>query len=245
MEWIIDLLLVAFVIYMLMFVKRQKFLLKEYLKLDVNKDTLTDIVSGLLIGFIAMLCIYLVELKFSFISFKAFNGVNISFLLLLVELAVGAFGEEIMFRGIMLNGIVHISKSRILAVIVTSILFGLAHAGNPNATLLSIVSNALGGLMYSIAFILCDSIWLSFAIHFSWNFFQGPIFGFPVSGMQFGGIVTQQIHSDQLWLFGGKYGPEGGIIGIVFRILVIIMTLLYCKYIAKRKPAAVQQSLIH
>lgn len=245
MEWIIDLLLVAFVIYMLMYVKTQKVSLKEYLKLDVNKDSLADIAGGLLIGLIAMLCIYLIELKFCFISFKAFNGINMNFPLFLVELAVGALGEEIMFRGIMLNGIVHMSKSKILAVIVTSILFGLAHAGNPNATLLSIVSNALGGLMYSTAFILCDSIWLPFAIHFSWNFFQGPIFGFPVSGMQFGGIVTQQILSNQFWLFGGKYGPEGGIIGIAFRILVIIMTVLYCKYIAKRKPAAIQQYLIH
>ena len=238
MDWIINLLLVASIIYALLLMKRQKGSLKEYLKLDADKDTPKNILCGLAIGFLAMLCVFLIELKFGFISCKALNGFGTSFPLFLAELVLGAFGEELMFRGFMLNGIILISKSRIFAVIVTSVLFGLAHAGNPNATPLSIVSNALGGLMYSIAFILCDSIWLSFAIHFSWNFFQGPIFGFPVSGMPFGGIVTQQILSDKLWLFGGNYGPEGGIIGIAFRLFVILMTVLYCKYILKRKPAA-------
>jgi membrane protease YdiL (CAAX protease family) len=220
--------------------KRQKGSLKEYLKLDAGKDTMKNIVCGLAIGFFSMLCIYLIELQFGFIGCKAIAVPGTSFLIFLAELVLGAFGEELMFRGFLLNGIIHISKSRILAVIVTSVLFGLAHAGNPNATTLSIVSNALGGLMYSAAFILCDSIWLSFAIHFSWNFFQGPIFGFPVSGMDFGGIVTQQILSDKIWLFGGKYGPEGGIIGIAFRLLIILMTVLYCQYLLKRKSAAIQ-----
>ncbi len=242
MEWVINLLLIASIIYALLLMKRQNGSLKEYLKLETSKDTLKNIVGGLAIGFLAMLFIYLIELQFGFIGCKAITGPGTGFPLFLAELVLGAFGEELMFRGFMLNGIIHISKSRVLAVIVTSILFGLAHAGNPNATLLSIVSNALGGLMYSVAFILCDSIWLSFAIHFSWNFFQGPIFGFPVSGMDFGGIVTQQILSDKLWLFGGKYGPEGGIIGIAFRLFVILMTVLYCNYILKRKSAAMQQS---
>lgn len=240
MEWVINIVLIASIIYALLLMKKQKSSLKEYLKLETNKDTLKNIAGGIGIGFIAMLCIYLIELQFDLIGCKAVTGLGTGFPLFLAELVLGAFGEELMFRGFMLNGIIHISKSKILAVVVTSVLFGLAHAGNPNATTLSIVSNALGGLMYSVAFILCDSIWLSFAIHFSWNFFQGPIFGFPVSGMNFGGIVTQQILSDKLWLFGGQYGPEGGIIGIAFRLLVILMTVLYCKYIIKSKPAVRQ-----
>lgn len=237
MEWIIYLFLVAFVLYTIFLVKKQKVSLKEYIRLDVTKDTWKDIVGGILIGFVAMLCVFLIEWKFSFIHIRAWNGLNRSFPVFFAELVVAAFGEELLFRGILLNGLVHISKSRVLAVIVTSILFGIAHAGNPNATTLSIVSNGLGGLMYSIAFLLADSIWLPFAIHFAWNFFQGPILGFPVSGVQFGGMVAQQIQSDQLWLFGGKYGPEGGIIGIAFRLAVILMTVLYCRAAAKRKSA--------
>ena len=237
MEWIINVFLVAFVLYTVFLVKKQKISLKEYIRLDITKDTLKNIVGGILIGFLAMLCVFLIEWKFSFIRIQAWNGLNRSFLVFFAELAIAAFGEELLFRGIMLNGLVHISKSRVLAVIVTSILFGIAHAGNPNATTLSIVSNGLGGLMYSVAFLLADSIWLPFAIHFAWNFFQGPIFGFPVSGMQFGGMVAQLIQSDQLWLFGGKYGPEGGIIGIAFRLIVILLTVLYCGFILKRKTA--------
>lgn len=237
MEWILNFVLIAFIIYTVFLVKREKIVLKEYMKLNVNQDTPKNIVGGLLIGLLAMVGVFLIELKLGCISIQAWNGLSKSFPVFFAELVIGAFGEEVLFRGIMLNSIVHITKSRILAVVVTSILFGIAHAGNPNATTLSIVSNGLGGLMYSVAFLLADSIWLPFAIHFAWNFFQGPIFGFPVSGMPFGGMATQQIQSDQLWLFGGKYGPEGGIIGIAFRLIVILLTVLYCGFILKRKSA--------
>ncbi|WP_234117410.1 hypothetical protein [Clostridium hydrogenum] len=65
------------------------------------------------------------------------------------------------------------------------------------------------------------------ALHFSWNFFQGPIFGFPVSGLKFPGMISQSITSNNNTLMGGMYGPEGGIIGIGFRILVIVLTFAY------------------
>ena len=146
-----------------------------------------------------------------------------------------ALGEELLFRGFMLSGLMHILKNKYMAVSITAILFGLAHAGNPNATTVSVVSNGLGGVMYAIAFIESNSIWLPFGLHFAWNFFQGPIFGFPVSGMDFGGIIQQSSAVSQNLIYGGIYGPEGGSIGISFRILVILILLLYYTFSIRKR----------
>jgi hypothetical protein len=52
------------------------------------------------------------------------------------------------------------------------------------------------------------------------------VLGFPVSGMAAGGL--QQVHNfAPAWLTGGDYGPEGGLVGILFRFVVIALVLLW------------------
>lgn len=50
--------------------------------------------------------------------------------------------------------------------------------------------------MYGYAFVKFQSIWVPIAIHFSWNFIQGAVFGFPVSGMPSEGILPLEITPD-------------------------------------------------
>ena len=187
----INVITVGFIIYGLIISKNKQIPLSDFVKSKFNKYSKIDIFIGILIGFIAMLGIYLVELKLNFIQVKNTNNFNVKFIVTFCSLAVMALGEELLFRGFMLSGLMHILKNKYIAVWITAILFGLAHAGNPNATIVSIVSNGLGGVMYAIAFIESNSIWLPFGLHFAWNFFQGPIFGFPVSGIDFGGMIEQ------------------------------------------------------
>lgn len=227
MSLIINIAAVCFIVYGLINIKKNGIELKDYIKSRLNKYTKVDIIVGILIGFIAMAAIYFIELKLNCFEIKNMNGINGKFITTLLTLAGLALGEEILFRGFMLNGLICLLNNKYIAVTITAVLFGLAHAGNPNATILSIASNALGGVMYAIAFIESDSIWLPFGLHFSWNFFQGPVFGFPVSGMNFGGIVEQNFEAGQNFISGGSYGPEGGIIGVSFRIAIIVMLALY------------------
>ena len=227
MGLIINIVSVCFIVYGLINIKKNGIELKDYIKSRLNKYTKVDIIVGILIGFIAMTAIYVIELKLNCFEIKNINSIDGKFITTLLTLAGLALGEEILFRGFMLNGLIRLLKNKYIAVAITAVLFGLAHAGNPNATTVSIASNALGGVMYAIAFIESDSIWLPFGLHFAWNFFQGPVFGFPVSGMNFGGIVEQNFEAGQNFISGGSYGPEGGSIGISFRIVIIVMLLLY------------------
>jgi hypothetical protein len=112
------------------------------------------------------------------------------------------------------------------AILISAGIFGYAHINNPGASYFTAFGNALGGLMYGIAFLGGRNIWLPIGMHFGWNFFQGALFGFPVSGTQPDGLILQQPAGMDL-LTGGAFGPEGGLIGMSFRFVVIALTLYY------------------
>lgn len=138
--------------------------------------------------------------------------------------------EEIVNRSLLLSGLAIALRGRsAAAILLTAIAFGLAHLANPGASAASALGNALGGLIYGYAFVMSGRIWLPVGLHFAWNFVQGPVLGFPVSGLSMGGL--QQIHDlGPAWLTGGSYGPEAGLIGILFRFVVLALVFLYVSF---------------
>ena len=120
------------------------------------------------------------------------------------------------------------------AILVISLLFGYIHIRNPNATWFTAFGNALGGLMYGIAFAGGKNLWLPIGMHYAWNFVQGPVLGFAVSGGQRASILTLQQHGLEL-LTGGEFGPEGGLVGMAFRFVVIALVLGYLYLRAGRR----------
>lgn len=103
---------------------------------------------------------------------------------------------------------------------------------NAHATPLSVLSNALGGAIYAVAYLGSNRLWLGFGVHFAWNFVQGPVLGFPVSGGVMPEAVFNQFVSGPDWLAGAAYGPEGRLIAIGFRFLaasLVVAWLVYSK----------------
>lgn len=207
--------------------KKNKISILNGIGIKLGKNTYIEIVIGILIGFIAMIGIYGLELNFELINFIKINRIDNGLLRVFLLIAFYALFEEVIFRGVMLNGMIAVFRKKYIAVLLTGIIFGLMHAGNPHATSISIISNGIGGVMYSIAFLGSESLWLPFALHFAWNFFQGPMLGFPVSGINFTCIISQNYTVGSELLTGGAYGPEAGIIGIGFRFVVIALLFLY------------------
>lgn len=107
--------------------------------------------------------------------------------------------------------------------------------------LIAVAGSTLGGVIYGIAFAATGRIWLPLGLHFGWNWAQGPLLGFPLSG----GLVRQGslLHlsrSGPSILTGRSYGPEGGTIGIVGRVVVFVLLLGYlslCKTQTTRTTA--------
>ena len=126
-------------------------------------------------------------------------------------LFVAAFSEEAMFRGYALQTLSR-AKLAWLGVLITFLLFGGAHLGNPNAAGLTFANTALAGLWLAVAYLRTRSLWLPLGIHWAWNWALGWFFGLPISGIQ---LVSNPLLQGQdngpKWLTGGSYGIEGGV----------------------------------
>ncbi len=138
-------------------------------------------------------------------------------------LAVAA-AEEIVFRMLVLNGLVLIFESRWQAILLGALLFGAVHASNPSASAISLLGNSLGGVLYGAAYLRHRSIWLPLGLHAGWNFFQGPVFGFLVSGLDLRSLIVHA-PAAKSWFAGSAYGPEADPIGFLARSLLIVAVL--------------------
>lgn len=136
--------------------------------------------------------------------------------------------EEIMFRGYILQNLSE-WPGTILAVIISSILFGLVHGLNPHFNLFAALNIALAGAVFCYAYLLTGNLWLPIAYHFSWNFFQGPVFSFPVSGVISGGLLLTQVSQAGSAITGGAFGPEGGLTGLGAQLLGLLILWFWAK----------------
>ena len=131
-----------------------------------------------------------------------------------------AIGEEIIFRGVLFRWI----DERFgfwWAMIVSGLIFGLVHLTNDNATLLGAIGIALeAGLLLGAAYKWAGTLWLPIGIHWAWNFSQGNIFGFAVSGNNAGDSIIQATIDGPQWLTGGAFGAEASVISMVVGLAV-------------------------
>ena len=138
-----------------------------------------------------------------------------------VQLLIVLFGagitaavtEEFFFRGILFRWIEEFAGSW-AALLVTALLFGLAHRANPNATWFSSFAIAVeAGILLGGAYMLTRSLWLPIGLHAAWNFAEGYIFDVPVSGLPEQGLVTAKL-SGPVLLSGGDFGLEASVIAV-------------------------------
>lgn len=189
-----------------------------------------DLPAGAAITGIAMLGIFAVEYALGALTVAPLPRMEAGELgMWFVGKAAASLKEEILMRSLLLSGLVlALCGRRTFAVLLSALAFGCIHLSNPGATPLSVLGNALGGVIYAMAFLLAGNLWLPVGLHFAWNFVQGPLLGFPVSGMAAGGL--QQVRDlGPAWLTGGAYGPEAGLVGILFRFVIIVLMLLWLR----------------
>lgn len=144
---------------------------------------------------------------------------NLIFYNLFITLLVSLI-EETSIRGYVLNSLLH-SFNKFGALLVSSLLFALLHLANPNMSIISFVNIFLAGCLLGAGYIFTKSLWLPIGLHFSWNFFLGPVLGFEVSGLSFQGIINQSV-TGPVWLTGGQFGMEGSLL----LTLVIVLAIL-------------------
>ena len=132
-----------------------------------------------------------------------------------LALSVGAAViEELLFRGVIFR-IIEASLGTWIALVISAVLFGLVHLGNPNATWLAAAAISLeAGVMLAAAYVLTRRLWLPIGIHAAWNFTQGGIFSVAVSGGKTDGLLVATLNGPS-WLSGGEFGAEASVVAML------------------------------
>lgn len=185
-----------------------------------------EIVLGMLTGTIFIAGSACMIIALGGYSFQWASSADTSSVLIAsIESALGgAIVEELIFRGLMLQAIDKLG-GKPLALAVTSLFFGVAHLGNPGATLWSGFAIALeAGVLLGSAFLWRRNLWFAIGLHFAWNAIEG-LLGIPVSGHPATGLFTVKVHGAAL-LTGGNFGLETSIVPVVISLLISIPMLM-------------------
>ena len=145
-------------------------------------------------------------------TFRAFDPaalVNTFTLFILVALT-----EEFMCRTYLLSSLMD-SMNKYWAVFIVALFFGIMHLLNPNFTWIGFVDIMLAGLFLGLWYIFRKNIWFPVGFHLTWNYFQGSVYGFEVSGMKFAGKLFQIKQKADAMLTGGSFGIEGSVVSLV------------------------------
>lgn len=141
-------------------------------------------------------------------AFFSVEDLLFSFLFLLL---VGLF-EEITIRGFVLGRMLDRGMNRFLALFLSSLLFSLLHFLNPDYSFLPFFNILLAGLFLGASFLYTRNLCFPIALHWFWNWVQGPVLGYKVSGFSIGESLLQLgLPEKNLWN-GGDFGFEGSMI---------------------------------
>lgn len=134
--------------------------------------------------------------------------------LILLMLAPAALAEELMFRGLPIV-VLDRTLGRGAAIGITALAFALTHGGNLSVTTLSIGNICIAGMLLGVAFFAPGGIWTATGLHLGWNWAQAALDA-PVSGLALRIPFINYDPGQPVWLTGGSFGPEGGVLATVF-----------------------------
>ncbi len=141
-----------------------------------------------------------------------------------------AFFEELFIRGYLFFVLRRMGGWR-LALIVTSVVFGLLHMWNPGADAESILAVTVAGFFLGGILLATRSLYAAGAAHFAWNWVMAAGFHIAVSGVPSADVDYRTVETGPDWLTGGPWGPEGGLAAVALMFVVIFY--LYGRYLRR------------
>ena len=202
----------------------------ESLGLKLDQQALVDVLMGIGIALVQMGFIYILMLWLNWLTFEGFawqfdpiSVVITGVLTFLVAFMFVGWNEELFSRGYHLQTIAS-GTNLFWGAIISSAIFGALHLANPSATWVSTTGIFLAGIFFVYAYIRTRQLWLPIGLHIGWNFCEGVVFGFPVSGLDIYALTRIEVTGPEIWT-GGAFGPEAGL--IVLPSLLLGAGLIY------------------
>jgi len=207
-------------------------LFKDWFNMNKRKS---DLLIGFLFGALLISIASFILGRQGLIEFSPGNISISTWLIYAFLFFIAALWEEVVFRGYIQQNLQK-KMPNALALLVTSILFMLIHSTNPNIDIVPRVNLFLAGLMLGAATIYTKSIWFPQGLHWAWNLFQGPVFGYEVSGIGTQALFQQEIKTENLWT-GGAFGFEGSILATILIVFATGFTIFLFKKSTKHANA--------
>jgi membrane protease YdiL (CAAX protease family) len=182
-----------------------------------NRNAVPDLVVGFAIPSVMMGGIFLAEWGLGWVHFERFawsvleTRTIISLTLAaFLQFVIAGYQEEILSRGYHLQNFAE-TRGRWGGVVASSLIFGALHLLNPGSGWGSTLGIFAAGVFLAYGYLRTGQLWLSIGLHAGWNFFEGTVFGFQVSGLGFFHLLEHTVSGPEL-ITGGDFGPESGLI---------------------------------
>lgn len=189
-------------------------------------NAISSTLKGASIGFLMFLAVVAIGFALGQFTFRGFDfSQSIYALPFLIGFTIQSFGEEICTRGWTLTYF-YKRHSLLVAILAANIIFILPHALNAGFDMMSAVNIFLVGTLFAVMFLRFDNVWICGGAHTAWNFSQGVIFGFSVSGSPTPSLLKFEQASQNI-VAGGAFGPESGLIATVVIIAALALMVHY------------------
>jgi hypothetical protein len=158
----------------------------------------------------------------------------------LATFLVVAVYEELVVRGLVLTNVAEglarygAVPAAAVAVLASSLLFGVGHATNPNASLVSAAGITVVGVAFGACYVLTGRLGLAVGLHLGWNVAMGVLFGLPVSGLDVTArVLAVDVTGPATWT-GGAFGPEAGLLGVLAGVVALAGVVTYARVVEGR-----------
>jgi len=153
------------------------------------------------------------------------TALGIGLLSLMAYLVQGP-AEEVLFRGWLLP-VIGSRYGPGIGVLVSALIFSLAHGASSGITLLAFLNLFLFGVFAAFYALAEGGLWGICVWHAVWNWTQGDLLGFALDGTSHAGLLISIRATGPVMITGGTFGPEGGLaVTAVFLIAISTIVLL-------------------
>ncbi len=209
---------------------------RSFRSLGLRLDRLAamDLLIGFAIPLVLMGSIYVFFSAIGWLKFEnwawevdTLGDISNGLLFGLLTFILVGFYEELQSRGYHMQNIAD-GLNLAWGIFLSSAVFAVLHLGNPNASWMSVLGILAAGYFLAYGWVRTRQLWLPIGLHIGWNFFEGTIYGFPVSGLETFRLMRHTITGPTL-ITGGEFGPEAGLIVLPAMALGAGLIYLYTR----------------
>ncbi|PHV26679.1 CPBP family intramembrane metalloprotease [Janthinobacterium sp. BJB426] len=169
---------------------------------------------GLLLGAGLVVLTFVVLAALGVYQLGGVNALSVLLLFPLAELVLVGMAEEMMFRGV-LFGVTARALGSKAAIVISSLVFALAHLPNAGFSLLAIIALVAYGVLQATLYMQTRRLWVCIGTHVGWNYCVSQVFSSTVSGhAATDGLLRGELLGNTM-LTGGAFGVEASLVTVL------------------------------